>query len=78
MSSSRKWTWFFVCTILFGLSPIIFVAFNTHVIHVIFGRNDLNNYGLFIFFTQPVAIIILVIGLITKYLSSRIKAWMDK
>lgn len=61
--SSWKWTFFVVCTILFGTSPYIFMLINIHIIH---GRGELNNYFLYIIFTVPAAFIVLLIGLIAK------------
>ena len=70
MPSSWKWTYFVICTILFGASPYIFLLINLHIIQ---GSSDLNYYFFYILFTVPLAITILVIGLIIKRLMPRRK-----
>ena len=64
MSSRWKWTCFVVCTILFGLSPYIFMLINMNITH---GNSDLNYYFFYILVTLPIAGIILVIAVITKF-----------
>ena len=60
MSPRRKQIYLIICTILFALSPYIFVVINTNIIH---GDQNLNYLIFWIVITAPASLIILMIGL---------------
>lgn len=67
MTSKLRWFSFFLGTLLFGVSPYIFLLFNSYVIE---GDSNNNYYVFYILLTAPVALIILIIGWI-RFLISR-------
>jgi hypothetical protein len=68
MSANLKWASFFLCTIIFGASPYLFMLINLHVIE---GNSNLNYFFFYILITAPVALIILLFGLFRFFKSRR-------
>jgi hypothetical protein len=71
MTFSWKWACFVVCTILFGLSPYLFMLVNMNITH---GSGELNYYVFYTVLTLPIAVIILAIAALTELRMTRGKS----